>query len=44
MTRPPQPQRVWPFPPRDPAERERIARKHREQQRKAIVNAPESPL
>lgn len=35
---------VWPFPPADPDERERIAREHRRQQRAAIVNGPEALL
>lgn len=35
---------VWPFPPAEADAREALARKHREQQRAAVVNGDEAPL
>lgn len=40
----PQPLKNWPFPSSDPAERDRMAREHRAQQREAVVNGPEALL
>ncbi len=40
---PPAP-RNWPFPSRDPAERERVARQHQAQQRDWLRHEPEGLL